>query len=432
MERTILTDSTPAAPEILPGVRLLDPFTESDTVADVCIQSGCVSSITPSASEPSGLWLLPGLVDLHVHLRIPGGEEAETLQTGLRAAVAGGVTTLGMMPNTSPPLDRVQDTLRLAEKANALGLARVHPVPCVTLGRLGMECVDLEEFSRHGITAFTDDGSPVSSDEILAEALKRLSSFSGTLIEHPEIAEIASGGAVNLGMASRKTGAFGIPECAEYEDVERCIRVLEGSGSLARLHLTHLSSPRSVFLVHEAASRGLRVTCDVTPHHLALNEYDLIRLGPAAKMNPPLRSEESRSELARLVSLGWVSAVASDHAPHPAASKNRSLQDAAFGITGLETLLPVTVDVLVNRTGMKPLEVVRMLTQSPASILGIACHGILPGMRCNMVLFAPDMTWKFERSHSRSSNSPFLGEEMRGRVLRVWAGNELYREGHFV
>lgn len=369
---------------------------------------------------------------MHVHLRVPGGEEAETLSTGLKAAAAGGVVALGMMPNTDPPLDRVGDTMQLTAEANSLGLCRVQPVPCVTLGRKGVELADLAGFAEKGVTAFSDDGSPVGNDEVLLGAYREISGFSGTMIEHPEIEEMARGGAVNLGEASRITGAGGIPESAEYEDVRRCIRLLEESETGARLHLTHLSSPISVKMVHSAALRGLPVTCDVTPHHISLNEEDLIRLGSSAKMNPPLRSEESRRELVELASRGMVAAVASDHAPHTASAKSKSLQDSAFGITGLETLLPVTVDTLVNSCGMKPLTVISMLTSNPSKILGVPFRGIAPGDSCRMVLFDPGAVWTWERTFSKSCNSPFLGRKLRGRVLRVWMGREVYREGDFV
>ncbi len=391
-----------------------------------------MESIFPSTSSPSGLWLIPGLVDMHVHLRVPGGEGAETLQSGLRAAVAGGVTALGMMPNTMPPLDEPERTMEIVRRANGLGLAQVHPVPCVTLGRKGFHCVDIEGFLELGVKAFTDDGSPVGSDNALLEAFRRLAPAGGTVIEHPEVTAVAAGGAVNLGEASRLTGAAGIPESAEFQDVRRCIDILAGAPRGARLHLTHLSSPESIRMVRRAVEDGLPVTCDVTPHHLSLNETALISRGTMAKMNPPLRSEESRRAVALLAGAGFVNAVASDHAPHPARAKNGSIQDAAFGITGLETLLPVTVDALVNGVGMEPMDVIRMLTVSPASILGIEPPGIQVGRVANMVLFHPDRRWTYTSSFSRSVNSPFLGGEIRGKVLTVWIGEEVFREGCFV
>jgi len=430
--RTILTDTNRDLTEILFGVRLLNPADDTDLNADVTISHGSVVSIRPSLGDPSGLWLMPGLVDLHVHLRVPGGEEAETLETGLRAAIAGGVTVVGMMPNTIPPLDSVEGVLRVMEQSEGLGLARIHPVPCVSKGRQGTRCVEMEQFASLGIKAFSDDGSPVLSDSVLLEAFERSSAFSGVVIEHPEVPELAAGGAVNQGLASRITGVAGIPEEAEYRDVARCIEILKRSGTGASLHLTHLSSPQSVRLAIEASAEGLRVTCDVTPHHLALDENDLIWMGSVAKMNPPLRSAESRADLAGLVRSGCVTAVASDHAPHPARRKNLSLQDSAFGITGLETLLPVSMDILYRQEGMPPLEVVRLLTTAPAGILGIPLPVIMQGYPPEMVLFDPDSEWIYERTFSRSSNTPFLGRTLRGRVLRVWVKHEIFREGEFV
>ena len=427
--RIILTDSDTRR---IRGIRILDPWSNTDALADITVSREGIETVEPSSEGPSGLWLIPGVTDMHVHLRVPGGEAAETLETGLRAAAAGGVTAVGMMPNTTPPLDTPDAVRKLLLQAASAGRVTVRPVPCATVGRAGSVPVDLEGFAEMGITAFSDDGDPVGSDEVLMEIFQRISRFSGTLIEHPEVKALSSGGAVNQGEASRLTGAGGIPESAEYEDVQRCIEVLERSGTAARLHLTHLSSPRSIELAAEAASRGLSVTCDVTPHHLALNETEIIERGAVAKMNPPLRCEDSRKRLAALAAGGKVTAVASDHAPHPAERKELPLQQAAFGITGLETILPLTVDELVFREGMEPLEAVRLITSNPARILGLPDGPLVPGVRRSMVLFDPDALWHYSRSFSLSRNSPFLGKTLRGRILQVWAGSLIFREGIFV
>ena len=418
--------------EILQGVRLLDPLTDCDTVVDVAVGETDIVWIKEASGEPSGLWLLPGLVDMHVHLRTPGYESAETLETGLRAAIAGGVTSTGMMPNTSPPLDTLAAVLEVMKAGESLGLASIEPVPCVTLGRSGDKCVDLEKFAQNGITSFTDDGSPVERDEALLDAFHRISSFNGVVIEHPEVSAMAAGGAVNLGRASVETGVAGIPESAEYLDVERCIAVLRESGGEARLHLTHLSSPESIRLVHKASQEGLKVTCDVTPHHISLNEESVIALGSIAKMNPPLRSEESRKKIVEMIADGKVCAIASDHAPHTIEKKNLPLQKAAFGIIGLETLLPVTVNILSMEAGMAPLDIVRMLTTSPASVLNTKPPEIKVGKPLNMVLFNPKLEWTYTRTFSSSSNTPFIGRKLTGKVMRVWFRRELFREGEFV
>lgn len=432
MERTIRTESMDDVLEILRGVRLLNPLSDFDGIVDVAVGPNSIQWIRETSAEPSGHWLIPGLVDMHVHLRYPGYEEAEILETGLRAAIAGGVTVVGMMPNTTPPLDSLESVRDVLKKASLLELARIEPIPCVTVERKGIECVNLESFAEAGITCFSDDGSPVESDLALQNAFLRTAVFNGVIIEHPEVTSIASGGAVNLGAASLATGASGIPESAEYLDVKRCIDILRNSKSTASLHLTHLSSPESIQKAFQAASEGLKVTCDVTPHHLALNEEDVVEKGSVAKMNPPLRSEESRKMVVDMIRRGMVTAIASDHAPHPESKKKLPLSSAAFGITGLETLLSVTSDVLTREAGMQPLEIIRLLTTSPAAVLNCTVPEISVGKTLNMVLFDPLENWRYSRTNSRSTNSPFFGEKLTGKILRVWFGRELYREGEFV
>ena len=432
MERTTRTEQMDKIKEILRGVRLLDPLSGFDGVVDIAIERHGVQWIRKASGDPSGLWLFPGLVDMHVHLRTPGYEDAETLESGLRAAVAGGVTCVGMMPNTTPALDSVDLTLAVKKKGESFGLTGIEPIPCVTMGRAGENCTDLEGFARCGITCFSDDGSPVEGDKTLMEAFNCIAPFNGVVIEHPEVTAMAAGGAVNLGRASTETETQGIPESAEYLDVERCIGILRDSRSGARLHLTHLSSPESIRLAHKASMEGLRVTCDVTPHHLALNEEAVIALGAVAKMNPPLRSEESRKKIVDMVKKGMVTAIASDHAPHSAGRKELPLSAAAFGITGLETLLSVTLDILGREAGMHPLDIIRLLTTAPAAILGTIPPEIAAGKPLNMVLFDPKQHWTYSKTFSSSSNSPFFGKKLTGKVLRVWFGPELYREGEFV
>lgn len=432
MERITRTDTMGEINEILRGVRLLNPLSGFDGIVDVALEKDRVKWIRKTSDDPSGLWLFPGIVDMHVHLRTPGYQKAESLETGLRAAVAGGVTCVGMMPNTTPCLDSLAPVIALKELGESFGLAEICPVPCVTAGRAGKVCVDFEGFARSGITCFSDDGSPVESDNALLEAFHSLALFDGVVIEHPEVTSLAAGGAVNQGQASKETSAGGIPESAEFLDVERCIGVLRNSDSGARLHLTHLSSPESVRLAYEASLDGLRVTCDVTPHHLALNEEAVIAMGAVAKMNPPLRSEESRKKIVEMIGNGMVTAIASDHAPHTVEKKDQPLASAAFGITGLETLLSVTLDILAREAGMKPIDIIRLITSAPAAILHSAFSDIAPGKPLNMVLYSPELQWEYSSTFSRSSNSPFFGKTLTGKVLRVWRRRELYREGEFV
>jgi dihydroorotase len=380
--------------------------------------------------DAGGQWLFPGLIDMHVHLREPGDESSETVATGLRAAVAGGVTTVGVMPNTDPPMDSVARVNRLLGTAASQVPVRVVPIPCVTIGRKGRETVDFRELARWGVRAFSDDGDPVHDSGLLLRSLDAVSEFDGVIIEHPEDRSL-SGGAVNLGRMSERMGVEGIPATAETSDVARCLEVARASRG--RLHLTHLSLPRSVELARSGLFRDAGVTLDVTPHHLALDEDALEEHGTMAKMNPPLRTPEQRERLVRMVREGMADAVASDHAPHSAARKDLPLEAAAFGISGLETLLPVTLEVL-RGAGMTPLEVLRLLITGPAGILGLTPPDLGEGSAAECVLFDPMEEYTIEGTgtFSGSSNTPFLRRRLRGRVKAVWIGELVYRDGRFV
>lgn len=423
---------------LIRGVRILDPDSGTDETGDVLLSDGEIAAAGKYAGsaanvveiDGTGSWLFPGLVDMHVHLREPGGEDSETVETGLRAAVAGGITTVGVMPNTHPPMDSVESAVSLMETAGVLGLARVVPVPCVTLGRLGKELLELSSFADRGIRAFSDDGDPVHDPAILLEALNTASEFDGVIIQHPEEKGL-SGGAVNLGETSLGLDVRGIPEEAETVDVVRCMEIARSSGG--RLHLTHLSLPRSVELARSDLFRPARVTIDVTPHHLALDETALLEHGTMAKMNPPLRTGERRKRLAQMVRDGMVDAVASDHAPHSSAGKDLPLDRAAFGITGLETLLPITLEVL-GGLGMPPLDILGLLTSGPAEVLGLPRPSLIPGRPADCVLFDPEEEYTLAETgtYSRSSNTPFLRRRLTGRVKAVWMGKLIYRDGEFV
>jgi len=372
-----------------------------------------------------GLWVLPGLVDMHVHLRTPGNTGAETLESGLRAAIAGGVTTVAFMPNTTPPVDDPELAERLMRTAESLKLAAAIPVPCVTVGGAGGPLADLEAFASLGIRAFSDDGRPVVPDSSFRQACERIASVGGVLIEHPEDTELAAGGIVNLGPVSTALGVPGLSEESEWSDAARCVSLLEGTG--ARLHLTHLSSPESVRIASRAALNGLSVTCDVTPHQLALNHHVVQALGSNAKMNPPLRSEESRRELVSMCARGLVGVVASDHAPHTRESKERPLESAAFGVTGLETLLPVTMGVLCGEGGMSPLAVTAMLSTAPASVLGTAVPDLCGDACDSLVIFDPGAEWVYQGGFSLSRNTPFLGTRLTGRVVMTLGRGRVFQ-----
>jgi len=380
--------------------------------------------------DGTGKWVFPGLVDMHVHLREPGSMDSETVETGLKAAIAGGITTVGVMPNTDPPMDSVESVITLRKSAARWGLARVIPIPCVTQGRSGIRPVNFAELHEAGVSAFTDDGDPVHDSGLLLEALDAVAEFGGTVIEHPEVKELA-GGSVNMGELSDRLGVPGIPASAETVDVARCMEI--ASNSRGHLHLTHLSLPRSVELARAGCFHEADVTIDVTPHHLALCEEALVEHGAMAKMNPPLRNFEQMVRLGKMVKDGMVDAIASDHAPHALPRKEGSLSGAAFGITGLETLLPVTLSVLTDLK-MPVVRILHLLTAGPARILGIPVPGLTAGRKADCVLFDPKAEYRLSEtgSFSKSVNTPFFRRELKGRVSAVWMGKLVYRDGEFV
>jgi len=393
------------------------------------VQPGLQQQLDAIEIDGTGKWVFPGLVDMHVHLREPGGEDSETVETGLKAAIAGGITTVGVMPNTSPPMDTPESVLNLMQAAARCGLANVVPVPCVTRGRSGREPVSFHELHETGACSFTDDGDPVHDSGILLDALDAVYEFDGVIIEHPEVTELA-GGSVNMGSVARKLGVRGIPCAAETADVARCMEI--ASNSHGHLHLTHLSLPRSVELARAECFHSADVTIDVTPHHIALCEDDLIEHGTLAKMNPPLRSREQRKSLAEMVKSGMVDAIASDHAPHARYRKEGSISDAAFGIIGLETLLPVTIEILKGLQ-MPVVRILHLLTGGPARILGIPAPGFAAGKKADCVLFNPEVEYLLSEkgSFSKSVNTPFLQRKLKGRVEAVWMGRLVYRDGEF-
>lgn len=436
---TILTDSSPSV--LVRGGRLLDPSAGFDGVVDLLVEGGTVTRTAPpgeipagvaSVVEAEGLWIFPGLIDMHVHLREPGATASETVASGLRAAIAGGFTAVAAMPNTDPPTDTPGRVAEMVERGRRAGAADLLVVGCVTKGRGGGAIADIEGMARAGAAAFSDDGSPVLDPALLAEAMAATGAAGRIFIQHAELIELSRGGAVNLGHVSRELGLAGIPGSSETGAVALTLEAALACGG--RVHLTHLSLPGSVDLVCEASGKGACATCDVTPHHLALDETEVLRSGARAKMNPPLRSACDREGLVERVRAGRVEAVASDHAPHEARLKEAGLAGAPFGITGLETALPVTLGVLGQGDAMSPLRMLSLFTAGPASILRVPCPSLAPGRPFEAVLYDPCEEWTPSKDNmfSASTNTPFLGRTLRGRVRAVWKRRLVYSDGGFV
>ncbi len=417
-------------PELLiSGARLVDPFQGTDERLDVLIARGRIAEVAKEIAregrevvEADGMVLSPGFLDLHVHLREPGREDEETLESGLQAALRGGFTAVCCMPNTEPPLDNAALVEEVALKAARLGFADLFPVGCVTRGRQGKELAEmgLMHLSRARVRAFSDDGDGIADAGVMRRALEYVSAFDGIIISHAEDRDLSRGGQVNEGEVSFAKGLRGIPAVAEEVMVARDLLLAEMTG--ARLHLAHVSTARSLEMIREAKTRGVRVTAEATPHHLALSERDIKGYDTAYKVNPPLRTPHDVRELRRALCDGTVDAVATDHAPHAPEEKEREFEYAPFGVVGMESAFPVLHTELVEGGELTLARLLHLLTRGPAEVLGLRPPeyggGVLPGARADLVLLDLRREWVIDAGAfaSRGRNCPFHGRRVKGMV----------------
>jgi dihydroorotase len=403
--------------------RVIDPAAGVDEVRDVVVADGVIAG--PEAADGAeridagGLVLAPGLVDLHAHLREPGEEHKETIATGTRAAAAGGFTAVAAMANTVPVTDHAAIVHEVRDLAAAAGSCDVFPVGAITKGLLGESLAEMGEMVEAGVRIFSDDGHCVPSARLLRNALLYATAFpvEVVLAEHAEDASLVEGGHMHEGLQSYSLGLAGRPAAAEEIAVGRDLALARATGG--RLHLCHLSSARAVELVRRAKTEGLRVTAEVTPHHLVFTDADLATYDTAKKMNPPLRSAEDREALRAGLADGTIDAIATDHAPHAVEEKDMEFDLAPPGTIGLETALAAALTFLVE-PGIVPLaRVIDALSRTPARILGATAHGgpIELGRPAHLVVFDPSEDWIVEPPFvSKARNSAFTGQRLRGRV----------------
>ena len=403
---------------VLKGGRVVD--SRGERVADVAVQGGVVVEVGEQLTsgrtiDASGCVVAPGFVDLHAHLREPGKEEAETIETGSRAGAKGGYTALVAMPNTDPPQDSVAVIDFVREQGKRAGLVEVVPSGCITLGRQGETLAPMAELAAAGVRIFTDDGNGVQDELLMRRAMEYAKGLGVTLAQHCEVATLTKGAVMNECQCCTSLGLPGWPSIAEELMVFRDIELARLTG--ARVHFLHLSTARSVELVRAAKRDGLPITAEVTPHHLSLDETRLTTFDTVFKVNPPLRSLADIAALRAGVVDGTIDALATDHAPHPRRDKELTLDQAPPGMLGLETALGVALGVLdVSLT-----QLVRIMSIHPAQIAGIADrHGrdIEPGAPANLVAFDPNATWQVEPETlaSKSRNTPYVGMTLRGKV----------------
>ena len=417
------------------GGHVIDPARGLDRAADLFIANGRIQAVgeTPSDFRPdeeidaSGLIVAPGLVDMHVHLREPGQEWKEDIESGSRAAAAGGVTTLACMANTSPVNDRRSVTEQIKARARDVGLARVHPIGAVTRGLEGEILTEMNELASAGCVAFSDDGVPVADAGVMRRAQEYAATFGYMLILHEEEPALSAGGAMSEGPHATRMGLGGIPNAAEDVMIARDVILAELTG--ARIHVAHVATAGGVELIRSAQARGLPVTGEAAPHHLFLIDNDVGAFDSHAKMAPPLRSAADREAVRAALADGTLTAIATDHAPHEADAKNEAFACCANGVTGLETLLGLTLR-LVDEGVMDLGTALHRVTRGPATLLGLAAGGLDVGDVADICLFDPAAEWVVnpETMRSRSSNTPFAGWRLRGRVERtLLGGREVYR-----
>jgi len=441
----------------LEGGRVVDPATRVDGVRTVVIDGGRIKEVREqgvSAGERAanevvdcrGLLVLPGLVDLHVHLREPGEEGKETIASGTRAAAAGGVTTVIAMPNTRPVCDSASVARFVQARAREAGFARVLPAGAITRGSLGESLSDMAELKEAGCVCLTDDGRPVMSAGVMRRAFEYAGDLGLPVMVHAEDLTLTGPGCMNEGAVATRLGLPGIPAAAEVAMVQRDLLLAEMTG--AHLHVAHVSAAGTVRAIREAKARGVRVTAEATPHHFTLTDEAVAGVPasvPAsgrqdvppsepydthAKMSPPLRGESDRQAIVGALEGGIIDAVATDHAPHGPLDKEVEFERAANGVVGLETSLALTL-ALVRAGDLALPRAVERLSSGPARCFGLPYGTLAPGAPADVILVDADRAWKVDpqRFHSRSRNTPFAGWTLRGRVIRTYLEGKLVHGG---
>ncbi len=402
--------------------QVMDPSIGLNKKADLLIEDGKIVNISEAIDEREAdkvydvkdCIVAPGFIDLHAHLREPGGERAETIETGVMSAMNGGFTHVTAMPNTSPCMDNAAIISLVLDKAAATGYAEVLPVGAVSKNREGKELASIGSMVKKGIVAVSDDGSPVATSDLVKKALEYCIPFDIPLMEHAEDLTLTKKAVMNEGFYSTKLGLRGMPSIAEDIIVARDIIV--NSYVKGWLHIQHLSTEYSLNLVREAKNRGERVTCEVTPHHLFLNDSYLESFDTNYIMKPPLRSEKDRLALIEGIKDGTIDAIATDHAPHPNEFKNCEIDIAAFGIIGFETAIPVVVDLLYHKHGIPMERIIELLSVNPAKIVKIGEGRITVGQKADLTIFNPnkEITINPDYFKSKARNTPFKGLTLKG------------------
>jgi len=419
---------------VLRNGRVVDPSQGIDRIDDVLVRDGLVVAIGPAESgtdetiDATGLIVAPGLVDMHVHLREPGREEDETIETGTRAALAGGFTSVACIPNTEPPIDTQATVEFIHQKAMRADTCNVFVVGCVSRNREGKELADIGQLVEAGAVAFSDDGAPVYDAELMRRALEYCGMFDKPILAHEEVLELSRGGVMNEGLVSLMLGLAGMPAAAEDVMIGRDTVLAESTGG--RLHVMHVSTAGGVGLVRMAKARGVRVTAEACPHHFTLTDETLRGFDSNYKMSPPLRTAADVEAIIAGIVDGTIDCIATDHAPHSPEKKMLELDRAPFGIIGLETAVGLSVTRLVATGRISWPRLIEAMSTLPSRILGINRGTLRPGSVADITLIDPERSWQVDAKSfcSKSVNSPFDRWTLRGRaVATIVAGRVKYR-----
>lgn len=421
---------------LIKGGKIVDPTSKKAKIEDLLIEGRYIVEKFTAVEDiktidADGLIVTPGLIDLHVHLREPGREDEETVESGARAAAAGGFTTICCMPNTKPSIDTVSVVKQIKDHSKKAPID-VLVIAAITKDRQGKSLTEMGELAEAGVVAFSDDGSPVADAQIMRSAMEYAKTFDKLIIDHAEDPSLSAGGVMNEGYFSTMLGLKGIPAAAEEIMIARDVLLAKLTG--AKIHIAHVSTAGSVDIIKRAKEDGIRVTCETTPHHLSLTDESLCGYNTNHLVNPPLRTPGDIERLFVGLKEGTIDAIATDHAPHARHEKDAEIEIAPFGMVGLETAIPVLFDAAV-RHGLKIEDLIPKLTIGPADIIGLDRGSISAGMAADVTIIDPKAKVKVDSTtfESKSRNTPFDGLLLRGRVMQVFKdGKQIVADGSVI